>query len=253
MSACPASNRARVAPSARQSVKPGCPVRLSPVLVCLALSILLVPVEASLYVGTLRLPMSRLILLAATPVAIVRYCNGVRRPSFRFVVSDLLVPLTGLWMIVAVCLTEGLERGFVGAGVIALEFVGPYFLCRTLLKQRGEALMLGRLIAVLIAVNAVLAIPDTLQKTYAIHAAVSAVTGFPVGPMQEMRNGHFRATGVMEHPILLGTACSFGILLSWQLHKGFRRILLIALQTLGLVLTVSSSPVLGLAIGLGWQ
>ncbi len=154
-------------------------------------------------------------------------------------------------MIVTVCLTEGPERGFVGAGVIALELVGTYFVCRTLLKQPGEALMLGRLVAVLLAVNAVLAIPDAVQKTYAIHAAVSAVTGFPVGDIQEMRNGYFRAAGVMEHPILLGTACSFGVLLSLQLHKGFRRVLLIGLQTMGLVLTVSSSPVLGLLIGLG--
>ena len=225
--------------------------KLSPVLTLLAVSILLIPVEASLFVGTLRLPVARLILLAATPVAVIRYCTGLGRAEYRFVWADLFVPVAGVWMIASVCVTDGPERGFVGAGVIALELVGTYFVARMWLKRPGEALMLGRLIAVLIALGAIAAIPDAFQQIYVVHTAVGSITGYQIDNIYDIRNGHFRATGVLEHPILLGTTCSFGMLLSWQLYRGAHRTVLFLLQGVGLIVSVSSAPFLGLAIGFG--
>ena len=243
-------SRSITLPQARQTASAQA-VKLSPVLALLVVSILLIPFEASLFIGTLRVPVARLILLAATPVAIVRYCSSLGSAAYKFVWADLLVPLTGVWMVVSVCMTDGQERGFVGAGAIALEFVGTYFVTRMWLKRPGEAVKLGRLVAVLIAVDAILAVPDTFQQSFVVHTVVGSLTGFVFNNGGDIRNGHFRAAGVMEHPILLGTACSFGMLLSWQLCRGVFRAILLVLQIIGLIVSVSSAPILGLVIGFG--
>ncbi len=224
--------------------------RLSPVLVALAVATLLVPEEASFYLGPLRLPVDRAILLVSTPVTLAWLLRQAGTPSYRFSLSDVLVPLTVAWMVLAVSMTEGLDRAAVSAGSIGVEFLGSYLAGRMLLRGPGEAVALGRLIAVLSAGTALTALPDPWTHGYTVHNAVEAVTGYHVPYIYDIRNGRFRAAGVMEHPILLGTVCTFGILLSTQLYRGWKRVALIACQAAGALVSVSSAPVMGLMLGL---
>ncbi len=224
--------------------------RLSPVLVAIAAAALLVPKEASFYLGSLRLSVVRAILLVSTPVALVRLVRQAGTSSYRFCPSDVLVPLTVAWMVLAVSVTEGPDRAAVSAGSIGLELLGSYLAGRMLLKRHGEAVALGRLIALLTAGTALSALPDPWTHGYTVHNAVEALTGYHVPYIYDVRNGRFRAAGVMEHPILLGTVCTFAILLSTQLYRGWRRAALIACQAAGALVAVSSAPVVGLALGL---
>ena len=114
---------------------------------------------------------------------------------------------------------------------------------------RGEAAALGRLIAVLSAGTALTALPDPVTHGYTVHTAVEAVTGYHVPYIYDIRNGRFRAAGVMEHPILLGTVCTFGILLSIQLYRGWQRVALIVCQAAGALVWVYSAPLMGLMLG----
>ncbi len=225
-------------------------VRLSLVLAAIAAATLLVPEEASFYLGPLRLPMARAILLVSTPVALARLLRQSGTPSYRFSLSDVLVPLTVGWMVLAVSVTEGPDRAAVSAGSIGVEFLGSYLTARMLLSGPGEAVALGRLIAVLSAGTALTALPDPWTHSYTLHNAVEAVTGYHVPYIYDVRNGRFRAAGAMEHPILLGTVCTFGILLTTQLYRGWRRVALIVCQAAGALVAVSSAPLMGLMLGL---
>ncbi len=225
-------------------------VRLSVVLAAIAAATLLIPEEASFYLGSLRLSVARAILLVVAPVALVGLLRQAGTPSYRFSLSDVLVPLTVAWMVLAVSITEGLDRATVSAGSIGVEFVGGYLAGRMLLKGPGEAVALGRLIAVLTAGTAITALPDPWNHGYTVHTAVEALTGYHVPYIYDIRNGRFRAAGVMEHPILLGTVCTFGILLSIQLFRGWKRAALIACQAAGAIVSVSSAPIMGLMLGL---
>ena len=224
--------------------------RLSLVLAAIAAATLLVPEEASFYLGSLRLPVARAILLVVAPVALVGLLRQAGTQAYRFSLSDVLVPLTVIWMVLAVSVTEGLDRAIVSAGSIGVEFVGSYLAGRMLLKGPGEAVALGRLIAVLTAGTALSALPDPWTHGYTVHNAVEAVTGYHVPYIYDIRNGRFRAAGVMEHPILLGTVCTFGIMLSTQLFRGRKRAALIACQAAGALVSVSSAPIMGLVLGL---
>ena len=70
--------------------------RLSPLLMVLALAIIVVPEEASFFVGGLRLTLARAILLALTPLCFVRFIQQVGRGDYRFVWSDALVLPAGV-------------------------------------------------------------------------------------------------------------------------------------------------------------
>ena len=224
--------------------------RLFPVIIAIAVATLLVPEEASLYLGSLRLPVARAILLLVSPILLFRLIRQASTPTYRFTPSDWLVPITAVWMVIAVSVTEGFDRGIVGAGAIGLELLGSYLAGRLLLSGRGDAVAFGKILAMLIAGTAMTSFPDPLTGSYAVHSWVESLTGYHVDYIHDVRSGHFRAAGVMEHPILLGTVCTFGILLSLQLYRGWKRILLIACQAVGAVVAVSSAPLVGLGIGM---
>ncbi len=225
--------------------------RAAPILVLLTVSMILVPAEASLFIGTIRLPVARLMLLVATPLAIAKYAANSGKPEFRFVWSDLLVPITALWMVASVCMTDGAERGFVGGGSIALDLLGCYFTARVFLRAESDAISLARTIVFSTALGGILAIPDIFSGSYVIHTAVGSLTGYQIENVYDIRNGHFRAAGVLEHPILLGTSCAFGLLLCCQIERGAARLILSFLQLVGLAAAVSSAPLLGCGIGMG--
>ncbi len=69
---------------------------------------------------------ARLVRLPLAPCALIAYGRQVRSRRYRFVLSDLLMPLTGLWMIVAPSTVDGLSEALVKGGVIALDFVVVY-------------------------------------------------------------------------------------------------------------------------------
>ena len=222
--------------------------RLSPLLVMLALAIVLVPEEASFFVGGLRLTLARAILLALTPLSLVRLVQQAGRRTYRFVWSDALVLPTGLWMLLAVAVTEGLDRALVGGGVTALEFVGAYFVARAFLAAHGQALSLARVLSLSIAVVGLLSVLDRFAGYYVLHDLVGRLTGLQLDWRYDERYGSIRAAGTFEHPILLGTACACAMLLATTLPM-IARCFVFAGAAAGLLAAVSSAPMVGAFIG----
>jgi hypothetical protein len=224
--------------------------RLSPFLIVLAVALILVPEEASFYVGGLRLTVARAVLLVATPISFLRFIQQASEGSYRFVWSDALIWPTGLWMILAVLVTEGPGGAIAGAGVTALEFVGAYLVARSFLTAHGQALALARILSLLIAVVGLLALMDRFAGYYVTHDFVGKLTGLQLDwGGYDTRFGSIRAAGTLEHPILLGSVCAFGLLLATTLPL-MQRCFVFAGATVGLLAAVSSAPIVGVCIGL---
>ena len=171
------------------------------------------PEETSIFIGGLRLTVARIILLVLLPYALFRFGQHMVTRSYRFVVSDALIIPTALWMVLAVSMTEGIDRAIVGCGVTALEFAGAYFAARALLTGPGQALLLAQWVSMLIAIAGFLAPLDTITGHHVIHDVLGSITGYEPGYQVDVRRGLLRSAGTMEHPILLGTACVAGMLL----------------------------------------
>src|SRR5262249_11296610 len=64
----------------------------------------------------------------------------------------------------------------------------------------------------------------------------------------DWRFGLLRATSTIEHPILLGTVCAFGVLLSTA-YQGWSRWFITISCSIGLTAALSSAPIGSLVIG----
>ncbi|MGH6835904.1 MAG: hypothetical protein ACREC9_10235 [Methylocella sp.] len=225
-------------------------VKVPLVLVLIALTMFL-PEETSFHFGDLRMTICRVLLLLITPAILFCFVRLTISGNYRFVWSDVLVPVTGLWMIVALNETEGFDRSIVSSGILALEFCIPYMTTRVFLTERGQAVALVRILCIAIATIGVLAIFDEFSRRNAVRALVGSFTGYPqerVDYSIYMRGFLFRTESTLEHPILLGTACMIGLLMATTM-RGARRKFMLAGSALGLALSASSAPVSGAVIG----
>ncbi|MGH6857098.1 MAG: hypothetical protein ACRECP_05500 [Methylocella sp.] len=227
-------------------------VKVPLVLVLIALTMFL-PEETSFNFGELRMTICRLLLLLITPAILFRFVRSTVSGNYRFVWSDLLVPVTGLWMVLALNETDGFERSIVSSGTSALEFCIPYMATRVFLTERGQAVALVRILCIAIATVGVLAIPDEFSHRFVLRETVASFTGYHKPAIDYsilMRDSLFRATSTLEHPILLGTACMAGLLMATTM-RGARRQFPLAGSALGLALSVSSAPTSGALLGFG--
>jgi len=169
----------------------------------------------------------------------------------RFVFSDMLVPLTGLWMFMAVTFSQGAEMSLAHAGPEVLEFFIGYMATRTVLTEHGQALSFVKLLSGTIAVVAVLGALDSLTGRYLVLDTVNELTGFGIGKQEQTaiyRNGFLRATGPLEHSILFGLACCVGLIMA--LSGCVRtRISVIIPCGLGVFLAGESAPMLAFVLG----
>ena len=120
-------------------------------------------------------------------------------------------------MIVAPSEMEKINQVVVYCGSLALEFCIPYMATRVLLAERGQAVALVRILCIAIATIGVLGIIDEFSRRFFVREIVGSFTGYHVKSIDYsdlMRGFLFRSTSTLEHPILFGTACLFGLLLA---------------------------------------
>jgi len=225
------------------------------VLVLIAVTMFL-PEEASFFFGERRMTVTRLFLLLMTPAILFRFSQLVVQEKYRFVWSDALVPVTGLWMFVGPIAIDGFDKAIVSSGVSALEFCLPYLAARVYLSERGQAIALVRILCITIATVGLLAILDEVSRRFLLRETVAHLTGYDryfssandYDYANNMRGFLFRATSTLEHPILLATACFFGLLMATTMRGGTRQYTVVG-SALGIVLAVSSAPFLGALFG----
>ena len=104
------------------------------------------PEGLSFYVAGLRLTVTRLIFLVVTPVLVVRLSRMLGAGRYRFVLSDLLVPVAGVWMFVAPAQMDGAGMALTHGGPDVLEFGVGYMATRVLLSEHGQALSFANLL-----------------------------------------------------------------------------------------------------------
>ena len=228
-------------------------VKVPLVLVLIALTMFL-PEEASFFFGEFRMTVCRLLLLLIAPAILFRFAKLTVRGNYRFVWSDVLVPVTGLWMFVGPTKIDGFGMTVVFSGTAALEFCIPYMATRVFLSERGQAVALVRILCVAIATIGLLAIFDEVSGRFVLREIVGSFTGYHTKRALNYsilsRGFLFRAASTLEHPILLGTACLFGLLMATTMRGGLRQFML-AGSAVGLALSVSSASISGAIIGFG--
>jgi O-Antigen ligase len=222
------------------------PLVLKLIIVCL-----FVPQAFSFYVLGLRLTLTRVILLALTPILIARLSSTIATGRYRFVVSDLFVPLAGLWMFVGVSNTSDLSSAIAHAGPIALEFCIGYTATRVMLRRHGQAVSFANLLCCVIAIVAILGLLDPLLGHYVIKDWANALTGYVTKEVRlDYRIGLLRAAGPVEHPILYGYACAVGLLLALSVRVTARAGVILACA-LGAFFSFSSAPIMCIVLGVG--
>ena len=215
---------------------------------------LFLPQELSFYLAGLRFSAVRFILLLAFPVLVGLLFRKMARGEFRFVLADLFVVLTGLWLIFAPGVIDGVDSALNHAGPDVLEFCVAYMTTRVSLRRHGEALKFAELLCRLIVVVALLGFLDSLTNSYFIHGLTRQLTGFAAsGDINDWEDAHrlgiLRATGPVEHPILFGFICLVGVLIAMNLQMRARAAI-IAISALGALFSFSSAPLQGLLLAL---
>jgi hypothetical protein len=211
------------------------------------------PEELSFYILGLRLTAARLLLIILTPALLLRLGKRIAAGRYRFVLSDVFVPLAGIWMIYAPANVNGVSEALQHAGPTALEFCIAYLATRTLLSEHGQALSFANLLCDIIAVIALMALLDPVTDRYLIHDLASQVTGYvkPPRPFYDdivHRFGLLRATGVVEHSILFGFICIVALLIAASVPIRHRT-LVVAASSVGAMAAISSAPLQGAIIG----
>jgi hypothetical protein len=218
---------------------------------------ILLPDEIGLSVSGLRFSMPRVILLVLMPFLMTRFARASAAGRYRFVLSDLLVLATGVWVIVALAITDGLQAGLNHAGPVALEFCIGYMAARLLLSEHGEAVSFIKFLCRAIAIVALLGVLDTLTHRFFLHGLAATLFGDATGMLGENiaagadeRLGLLRATSTVVHPILFGTICAVGLLLAASVPIRGRWLVILACG-LGTFLSLSAAPLQATFIGLG--
>jgi len=238
-------------------------VKLPLNLVLITLTMFLPEETGFSFVG-LHLSLCRLVLLLIAPAVLLRFAQMTVRANYRFVWSDVFVPVTGLWMFVGPTAINGLGRALVYSGVLSMLFCIPYMAARVFLTERGQAVTLVRILCIAIATVGVLAIFDEFSRRFLVREIVGSLTGYnevgsltgynesaDAGYSDLMRGFLFRATSTMEHPILLGIACMCGLLMATTMRGGALRLFMLVGSALGVLLSVSSAATSGAIVGLG--
>ena len=216
----------------------------------LALLVLFVPQELSFFIGDLRLTFERLLFLLITPLVFVRLARKVSTGHYRFVASDLFVPLTAFWMFIGPTVTEGLGDALRHSGPVVLEYLISYLATRTLLSGHRSSLIFVTWLCVVIAAVVADALLDPITGRYITQELCGQITGYTaVGYNSDnFRFGLLRATGPVEHPILFGFVSAIGLLLAATLKIRWRK-LCIAACALGVVMSFSSAPQQSVLLG----
>src|SRR5208283_1621363 len=159
------------------------------------------PEETSFFIGGLRMTLCRLLLLLIAPVVLLRFAQMTVRVNYRFVWSDVLVPVTGLWMFVGPIAINELYRALVYSGILVLQFCIPYMAARVFLTERGQAVTLVRILCIAIATVGVLAIFDEFSRRFLVREIVGSLMGSSgfagVDYSDLMRGVLFRATSTI--------------------------------------------------------
>ncbi|RYG99377.1 MAG: O-antigen ligase domain-containing protein [Alphaproteobacteria bacterium] len=214
-------------------------------------SICIVPSRLSWIVSDLRISPARLvILLSIVPLAWI-FLNSIVRGRSKFCLTDGAVLFFGAWFFVAVWITNGMATAFSSSAIVVVELVGTYLIGRVIGGTADGVRTLATGLAWCVAFCVAMGIVDTLTSQHFINSLAAATTHNDPTFLQ-YRAGILRAESTFDHPILFGTFCVFGFVIIFKAGRnGVATALPCALCVVGLIIAMSSGPLLGFVIALG--
>jgi len=225
-----------------------------PLSVKLILLTVCLPEGTSLFLMGLRLTLTRVIFIALVPVVLMRILRRIAAGRYRFVASDLFVPLAAFWMFLGPAVTNGLMDTAVHSGPVVLEYLMAYMSVRFLLSGDQTSLVFTRFLCGVLSVVALVGLLDTATGRFFTRGFVDSITGYSMASAGSEpglhRFGLVRATGPLEHPILFGFACAIGFLLALSVDMRWQKFCVTACG-IGLISSLSSAPGLAAVTGVG--
>lgn len=178
--------------------------------------------------------------------------NKLVRGAYVPVVSDFMVLLMMAWMIMTVVIHQG-AKGLIGYGALtAIEFAGGYLLARIYFGTVAGFDQFARVLPVIIGLVMLTALLDTASGQYLMQRLGWQISGSPPPEDFPKRFGLIRAQGSLEHPILLGIFFVISVnLLYHSLLPPLKKFIWIALCLFGLLLPLSSAPLLSMTMTFG--
>lgn len=205
---------------------------------------LFLPDQLSIFIAGLRLTEVRLVLLFLTPLVFLHLIKQFQSGRYRFVLSDLFVALTSLWMFVGPAVTDGFVESFVHSGPTVLEFLIAYMSTRLLLSKPNLALAFVNMLCIVLAVVGLTGLLDAATGDFFIRKLI-AQFGIPAHEwiinQDSFRFGLRRAAGPLEHPILFGFVCAIGFLFAISIKVRARKFCIFGCL-LGVLLSGSTAP-----------
>lgn len=210
------------------------------------------PEGTSFFIAGLRLTVTRVILIVLTPIVFARLGRKISAGRYRFVASDLFVPLAAFWMFLGPAVSYDLQDSLTHSGPVVLEYLIGYMATRFLLSDNGQATAFSGFLCIVISVVCLDGILDTISGHYITREVVHQITGYDKiwHVSDESRFGLLRAAGPLEHPILLGFTAGIGFLISIAVRIKWR-IFCVVGSAIGVVICFSSAPELCVILGIG--
>jgi hypothetical protein len=196
----------------------------------------------------------RVVISLALIPATIKLASDFSRQRHRVVATDLFMIATSVWMFVSVVFqSNGTSASslVVSAGSEVLEFFGAYLLARAYFNSRLALIQFIRVFKIVTLILIAFAVLDVLSGRYLVYETTAQIFGVPVHPAMD-RSGFFRAQSTLDHPILYGAFCTIaGTLFLYSEANPLRQILYGGICFFGVLLSVSSGPILAFGVMIG--
>jgi hypothetical protein len=221
-------------------------------LACAALAVgLCIPSQVILPIEVAKITAMRAFLLVLIIPAFFAFLRALVTKRRRLRVSDALVGLTSFWIMAALTTTEGLEVSIVSGVLAVMELAGGYLLMRAFVNSRSDVEIFVSTLAGAMVFLVMVAVFDHLSGQNFVTETLSRLTGRPTNETQ-YRHGFLRARAMLDHAILFGTLSAFAaVVLSYGLRSAILRVAGLGLCMFGVLLAMSSAPLIALVLALG--
>ncbi|WP_455373550.1 O-antigen ligase family protein [Limibacillus halophilus] len=214
---------------------------------------LVMPPEASLNLGGLRLSGYRVVLILTLLPCLLMLFTGRKG---RLNIADGLIILHCIWAVLALIRQAGLGQGIESGGIYAVECLGAYLLGRLYIRSYEDFYRFSRLLVGLILALLLFTLPEALTGKHLLRDLFRAVLGGPGAHYIDPRMGLTRAFGPFDHPILYGVFSAVGFSLAFYVLAEakllpVKRLMPAAGVALATFLSLSGGPFVALAMQIG--
>jgi hypothetical protein len=250
-SASPAAAPRRKAKRASNSLFS--PLWLAPLPITLLILAICAPPEASLFIGSLRLMMHRVVLVIFTIPALLILLQS---KGLRFKLFDALFLAYNAWILLVFMVHLGPMDGLQFGGSLILESLGAYVVARAYIRTLEQYEAAIGVLLLTIGMVGLLAAPEAILRSHFIHQWMGPLTGINIVIYDEVRRGLLRAAATFEHPILYGAYTSSIVAMVWfSAAREKQRWRNLGLMTGATIFAMSSAPLNAIVIQglLGWM